>query len=105
MDLYMPEIFWHDRQGILSVDILQRNSEESGILSKMVNGKKVDAYKIATASIQKEIRVWQFYFEKLQKDGNVIFQLSVDFIANILGHHMTTNVVRFSPNGLIFLVF
>ena len=42
MDHYMPEIFWHDRQALLSVDVFPR----------LVN----DKYRIATSSVQKEVR-------------------------------------------------
>lgn len=43
---YMPQIFWHDRQGLLSVDIHPR-----------VKDKK---FKIVTSSVQKEVWVVKF---------------------------------------------
>jgi hypothetical protein len=46
MKHYMPQISWHDRSAILSIDF-QRNSIDL----------KNDHYKLVTGSIQKEIRV------------------------------------------------
>lgn len=97
MNLYMPEIFWHDRKGILCIDIQQNNDDNI----KLIKNKNFASYKIATASIQKEIRVWEFHYDRLVNEKE-LYQLSVDFIANILGHESTTNVVKFSPNGIFF---
>ncbi|CAK5063921.1 unnamed protein product [Meloidogyne enterolobii] len=58
MFIYMPCIFWHDRKGILFIDVLQ-NSTASG-------EDLVPIYKIVTASIQKEIRVWNFRFDPIE---------------------------------------
>jgi len=98
----MPEIFWHDRLAILSIDISKKLVNCVGSLDKQT-------YKIATASIQKEIRLWDFHFDKVEsemqeancepKNCDSKFSLSVDFVANLVGHDCTTNVVRFSPDG------
>jgi hypothetical protein len=61
MFIYMPCIFWHDRKGILSIDVLQNNN-----LTK--NQQNISVYKIATASIQKEIRVWNFRFDPIEDE-------------------------------------
>lgn len=59
LNFYMPCIYWHDRQGILTVDVCRQpysiNKKDS---------EKILVYKIATASMQKEIRIWNFWFEK-----------------------------------------
>ena len=44
MDHFMPEIYWHDRDGMLSVDIHPTCSEDGS------------RYKIATCSMNKEVR-------------------------------------------------
>jgi hypothetical protein len=56
--IYMPSIFWHDRQGILSIDVLQQKQS--------IGPNHVPVYKIATASMQKEIRIWNFRFEQAE---------------------------------------
>jgi len=59
MFIYMPCIFWHDRKGILFIDVLQNSITKTG-------GDLVPIYKIVTASIQKEIRVWNFRFDPIE---------------------------------------
>lgn len=58
----------------------------------------VTVYKIATVSVGKEIRVWEFYFSD-NNEGDGKQSLSTNFLANITGHESTTNIVRFSSNG------
>lgn len=78
----MPEIFWHDRVGILSVDI-------HPVMTKN------NCYRIVTASMQREIRVWEVAFELSTKKK--VEALSVNFRANLPGHDSTVNCVRFAP--------
>uniref|UniRef100_A0A8R1DSX4 WD_REPEATS_REGION domain-containing protein n=1 Tax=Caenorhabditis japonica TaxID=281687 RepID=A0A8R1DSX4_CAEJA len=82
MDHYMPQIFWHDRQGLLSVDIHRtaRNNR----------------YKIVTSSVQKEVRIWEFEFENVE--NSTISPLAVSFVANLVFHNQAVNCVRFSPS-------
>uniref|UniRef100_A0A0N5AQJ7 WD_REPEATS_REGION domain-containing protein n=1 Tax=Syphacia muris TaxID=451379 RepID=A0A0N5AQJ7_9BILA len=84
MEHYLPEIFWHDRKGLLSVDF-QKKSETNDV-----------CYKIVTTSMQKEVRIWELVFEKVkgERDG-----LAVNFVSNITGHQSAVNVARFSPDG------
>lgn len=82
----MPQIFWHDRQGLLSVDLNPT----------MRNGK----YRLVTSSVQKEVRVWEFEFEmgldpKTQEQKP---QLTVGFLANLVSHNQAVNQVKFSPS-------
>ncbi|KAH7722364.1 Chromatin assembly factor 1 subunit B [Aphelenchoides avenae] len=100
MQHYMPCIFWHDKEAILCVDVLQKHlspSTASGRSSQSL-GKGTDVYRIVTASVQKEVRIWEFRLEPLPVKESVK-QLSVDFIANLLAHHKTVNIVRWSPDG------
>lgn len=123
--IYMPEIFWHDRTALLAIDICQtdgiQNLSATGIGAEDFTAK---TYKMATVSVQKEVRIWNFSFCKvelptqLKKRQNEIpkttainssayevdpdsycYSLAVNFLANLAGHNSTTNVVRFSPNG------
>ncbi|PIC50864.1 hypothetical protein B9Z55_000016 [Caenorhabditis nigoni] len=87
MDHFMPQIFWHDRQGLLSVDL--HHSLRSG-----------NKYRLVTASVQKEVRVWEFEFEigldpKTQEQKP---QLTVGFLANLVFHNQAINQVKFSPS-------
>lgn len=51
--------------------------------------------------MQKEVRIWEFVFEKVLKEGERD-ALAVNFIANITGHQAAVNVARFSPSGFCF---
>lgn len=83
----MPQIFWHDRQGLLSVDLHHKMRS---------NGQ----YRMVTSSVQKEVRVWEFKFEtgvdpKTQEQKP---QLTVGFLANLIFHNQAINQVKFSPS-------
>lgn len=81
MLLYMPEIFYHDRQALLSVDLHPVcEKEEDGI-----------RYKFATSSVQNEVRIWSFDFDS--QDSH-----HVDFVANLSFHLAAVNQVKFCPN-------
>ncbi|CAJ0571384.1 unnamed protein product, partial [Mesorhabditis spiculigera] len=77
MQQYMPEICWHDRKGILSVDF-----------HPLV---KDGRYRIATSSMQKEVRIWEFGYV-MPRNEHV-----VAFLANMACHNTSINVVRFAP--------
>lgn len=79
----MPEIFWHDRKAILSVDC-HPVVEDGG-------------YRIVTASVQKEVRIWRFEYEPCSKVPSK-YQLAVTFLANLVGHNVAINQAKFSPN-------
>uniref|UniRef100_A0AAF5PIC9 CAF1B/HIR1 beta-propeller domain-containing protein n=1 Tax=Wuchereria bancrofti TaxID=6293 RepID=A0AAF5PIC9_WUCBA len=81
---YMPEIIWHDRDSLLSVDFQTQQDDE------------VDFYKLVTCSLRKEVRIWKMDFRMLPFG---IEDLGVYFIANLVGHRTTVNVARFSPDG------
>ncbi|VBB30639.1 unnamed protein product [Acanthocheilonema viteae] len=80
---YMPEIIWHDRESLLSVDFQTQHDE-------------VGFYKLVTCSLRKEVRIWKMDFRMLSFGTE---DLGVYFIANLIGHRTTVNVARFSPNG------
>ncbi|MFH4981439.1 hypothetical protein AB6A40_008148 [Gnathostoma spinigerum] len=84
MEHYLPEIFWHDRKALLSVDFQKIEQK--------------DRYKIVTTSVQKEVRIWEFEFEVVN-GKNERASLAVNFVANLVGHSGAVNVARFSPDG------
>lgn len=89
MEHFIPEISWHDRASLLSIDIDKRDTGD-------------DRYRIVTSSMQKEIRVWELVFEPWL-DGKTL-QLTVNFIANIVGHQHSINTVQFHTfNGVHYL--
>lgn len=83
MEHYMPEIFWHDRKALLSVDC-----------HPVI---KDGAYRIVTSSVQKEVRIWRFEYEQAVKVSSK-YQLAVTFLANLSGHNVAINQVKFSQN-------
>ncbi|RCN40548.1 WD domain, G-beta repeat protein [Ancylostoma caninum] len=89
MEHYMPEIFWHDRKALLSVDF--HPVVDSG------------AYRIVTSSVQKEVRIWRFEYEQCLKVPSK-FQLAVTFLANLSGHNVAINQVKFSQNPEVNLL-
>uniref|UniRef100_A0A914V5U3 Chromatin assembly factor 1 subunit B n=1 Tax=Plectus sambesii TaxID=2011161 RepID=A0A914V5U3_9BILA len=90
MKHYMPQISWHDRSAILSVDF-------------QLDQTKLDSnrYKLVTSSVAREVRVWEFGFDTDEKvEPGAKPALAVDFVANLIAHQFAVNVVRFSPSGL-----
>uniref|UniRef100_A0A0N4ZPQ1 LEM domain-containing protein n=1 Tax=Parastrongyloides trichosuri TaxID=131310 RepID=A0A0N4ZPQ1_PARTI len=89
MDYYMPEIYWHDKKPITSVDISKADFDYSSLYP---------TYRLVTASMEKQVRLWNFRFDKepstVNKDS-----LAFEFIADLAGHNAGVNIVRFSPNG------
>ncbi|KAI6215199.1 hypothetical protein M3Y94_00357200 [Aphelenchoides besseyi] len=93
IDHYMPLIFWHDKKPIMSINVQQ----------KMPDGQfKTDGdvkmrYKICTASVQVEVRIWELTF--VQNEWNNAYRLTVTFVANLVGHQATLNFAKYSPDG------
>ena len=57
-------------------------------------------YKICTASVQHEVRVWELCFESSKERGyEDRLSLGVNFVANLVGHNATINMARYSPDG------
>ncbi|VDN03946.1 unnamed protein product [Thelazia callipaeda] len=84
---YMPEIIWHDRDSLLSVDF-QMKHDNHGF------------YKLVTTSLRQEVRIWKVDFKMLPIGTE---DLGVQFVANLIGHHTTVNVARFSPDGKLLV--
>ncbi|PIK43824.1 putative chromatin assembly factor 1 subunit B-like [Apostichopus japonicus] len=79
MKIDTPEISWHSRQPMYSLDIQPGKSEVK---------------RLATGSTDANVRIWSL---KMGKDGKV----SPEFLATLSRHTKPVNVVRFSPDGQI----
>ncbi|GMR59663.1 hypothetical protein PMAYCL1PPCAC_29858, partial [Pristionchus mayeri] len=73
----LPQISWHNRASLLSIDIDEHD---------IGRGR----YRIATCSMEKEIRIWEITFKE-EKDATS----TVNFISNIVGHHNSINTIQF----------
>ncbi|XP_006811867.1 chromatin assembly factor 1 subunit B-like [Saccoglossus kowalevskii] len=80
MKLTTPEISWHARDPVYTVDFQC--------------GGKNGVYRLASAGADTDIRLWKL---KLDNDGKGV----VEFVASLTRHTKAVNVVRYSPNGLI----
>lgn len=102
IDHYMPQIFWHDRKQIMCVHIQQIAPPEQYISEEGKTGEL--CYKICTASVQHEVRVWELVFSKSKQPGfEQHYELGVNFVANLIGHTTTLNVAQYSPDGMCAL--
>jgi len=80
MKVITPEIAWHEREPVYSVDF-QTNS-----------GDKKEICRLASGGVDKIVRIWQFSKDNEGKG-------CVEFLANLRRHTAAVNVVRFSKNG------
>ncbi|KAI0209118.1 Chromatin assembly factor 1 subunit B [Lamellibrachia satsuma] len=76
MKTVTPEISWHERDPVYSVDF----QHQVGPIQRL-----------ATCGTDRCVRLWEV---KLEED-----KASVEFLATLSRHTRTVNVVRFSPNG------
>ncbi|KAK2188752.1 hypothetical protein NP493_123g03032 [Ridgeia piscesae] len=77
MKTVTPEISWHERDPIYSVDF----QHQSGSVQRL-----------ATCGTDRCVRLWEVKLENEDK-------ATVEFLATLSRHTRTVNVVRFSPNG------
>ncbi|XP_033739407.1 chromatin assembly factor 1 subunit B-like [Pecten maximus] len=77
MKVTTPEISWHERDPIYSVDF-------------QPGGQKIQ--RLATAGVDKFVRIWQV---TVGEDGKG----NVEFLSNLKRHTKAVNVCRFSPDG------
>ncbi|CAG5122874.1 unnamed protein product [Candidula unifasciata] len=77
MKVVTPEISWHERDPVYSVDF------QPGLWP---------VQRIASGGVDKIVRIWQM---TLDSEGKA----QVDFLSNLRRHTATVNVVRFSRNG------
>jgi WD40 repeat protein len=98
IDHYTPEIFWHDRKQIMCLHIQQTMPDDQYVSDE---GRRCDLrYKLCTVSVQDEVRVWEIVFSKSKHPGfENHYEMGVNFVANLVGHNSTLNVVQYSPDG------
>ncbi|BFZ18326.1 hypothetical protein BsWGS_21365 [Bradybaena similaris] len=77
MKVVTPEISWHERDPVYSVDFQPGNWP---------------IQRIASGGVDKIVRIWQMTLDSEEK-------ARVDFLSNLRRHTATVNVVRFSRNG------
>ncbi|XP_066926950.1 chromatin assembly factor 1 subunit B-like [Clytia hemisphaerica] len=78
MKLITPEISWHQKEPIFSVDFCP------------------ETWKLASCGADFTIKVWQV---KEKQDGDD--SIGIEFLSNLDRHGKPVNVVRFSPNGKV----
>lgn len=79
MKLLTPEIFWHGRDPLYSIDFQF--------------GKR-EVKRIATCGTDRMIRIWSI---KISSEEPIL----INYLSTLNRHHKSVNVVRFSPNGEI----
>ncbi|KAK3098179.1 hypothetical protein FSP39_016905 [Pinctada imbricata] len=81
MKVVTPEISWHEKDPVYSIDYQPCTGP---------------VLRIATGGVDKYVRIWQV---KVSKDGKT----TVDFLSNLKRHSKAVNVCRFSPDDAVIL--
>lgn len=93
MKIYTPQISWHDRQPILSVDIQNRLHSEKD---------SIKFYRLATGGNDNHVNIWKISTthnsQKQKQDPNNKPIDTIECLAELTQHQRSVNVVRFSPN-------
>uniref|UniRef100_A0A336M445 CSON011845 protein n=1 Tax=Culicoides sonorensis TaxID=179676 RepID=A0A336M445_CULSO len=84
MKCQIPEISWHNRDPVLSVDIQPRGSS-----NKNANNKK---WRLASGGTDSHVLIW--YLQHTESG-----QIELECAADLARHQRAVNVVRWSPNG------
>ncbi|KAG8228393.1 hypothetical protein J437_LFUL003865 [Ladona fulva] len=79
MKCIIPEISWHNRDPVLSVDIQPRRGTE-------------EFWRLASGGTDAHVLIW---YITIQETGVA----NLEFAADLLRHQKAVNVVRFSPSG------
>ncbi|XP_067010569.2 chromatin assembly factor 1 subunit B [Anabrus simplex] len=80
MKCTIPEISWHNRDPVLSIDIQPIKPDNDG------------PYRLASGGTDSHVVIWHVL---IKSDGVA----TVDFAADLQRHQRAVNVVRFSPSG------
>ena len=79
MKVTTPEIAWHARDPIYSIDFQYVRD---------------DIQRLATCGTDRHVRIWELTYEKPSGKANV------EFRSSLTRHTKSVNVVRFSPCGM-----
>uniref|UniRef100_A0A224XQF3 Putative chromatin assembly complex 1 subunit b/cac2 n=1 Tax=Panstrongylus lignarius TaxID=156445 RepID=A0A224XQF3_9HEMI len=79
MKCIIPEISWHNRDPVLSVDVQRKKDTES-------------FYRLASGGIDAHVLIWHM---TQQENG----ALRLDCVCDLARHQKSVNVVKFSPSG------
>lgn len=82
MKCQIPEISWHNRDPVLSVDIQPKTA-----------GDKGDFYRLASGGTDSHVLIWSM--TQSAECGTI----SLDVVADLARHQRAVNAVRWSPNG------
>ena len=91
--MFTPEVVWHEKQPILSVDFHSSGRLASGGADNFV---RVSALINVTRRISSNSQIWRI---KEQDNG----KLFPSFMSELSRHTSSVNVVRFSPDGKLLL--
>lgn len=103
MKVKIPEISWHNRDPVLSVDIqaqpLIRNgkSDHGGSNDADVDGDGVSStFRLASGGTDTHVLIW--YITLIGSDSS---DIKLELVADLKRHQRAVNVVRWSPNGAL----
>lgn len=88
MKVYTPQISWHDRQSILSVDFQNRPFSEDDPFTR--------TFRLATGGNDSHVIVWKVSVLNNPESKKPID--SIECLAELTQHQRSVNIVRFSPN-------
>ena len=94
MKTFTPEIAWHNRDPVYSVD-LQPKIQES-CLNGTTNGSGSASqwYRLATSGTNSQVVIWKIWHR-----DNPAGSVGIDPISQLTRHEKAVNVVRFTPTG------
>lgn len=87
MKVLTPQISWHDRQSILSVDFQNRAYNDDPF---------AQTYRLATGGNDSHVIVWKASFLRNPEPKKPVYE--IECLAELTQHQRSVNVVRFSPN-------
>ncbi|XP_065202703.1 chromatin assembly factor 1 subunit B [Planococcus citri] len=83
MKCLTPEIAWHNRDPVFSIDIQPRAVNEN-------------VYRLASGGSDTHILIWYIHYEYTAASKGVS---DIEFVADLTRHQKAVNIVRFSPSG------
>ena len=91
MKTITPEIAWHNRDPVYSVDLQARIQESS---SDNASSSPAKWYRLATSGTDSQVVIWKIWHRK-----NSPSSVDIEPISQLTRHEKAVNVVRFTPTG------